>query len=90
MAGYFLDITDPVNFSESDSVALPGSWFANVLSGCVYLIPPGAGVSEVAGWKNCFDNHTSSIAFNPAVTFPSGWNPATLDVLYNRNINGVQ
>jgi hypothetical protein len=92
VAAYFLDITDGINASERDSVSLPGRWLADVLSGCEYQ--PGTtafpgGVREVLGWRRCFENQASYIRFNPAVTFPVGWNPATLGVLYNRNIDGT-
>jgi len=89
VAAYFLDITDGTDPNERDAVALPGKWLADVLSACEYTPFPFGGVREVAGWRKCFENQ-SGIRFNPAVTFPPGWDPAALSVLYDWNINGAQ
>ena len=90
MAGYFLDISDPVNSVELDAVSLGGVFVGNVLSGCEYRPGYGVGgVREVNGWRWCFENQSTFIQFAPAVTFPSGWSRTSLSTIFDWNVTGV-
>ena len=91
VAGYLLDMSDPVNSVEGDAQALPASFVASIFSSCVHL-SLGA-PAYISGLRPCFEGTltpTNPYTLSPSVQYPAQWSYGPMAQAYTWNISAIR